>query len=417
MIVPEKLSKYVVETGPYSARWHDCELSLVDIRKLSGLSEEQLSEIDIHGLFKDDKIRTCRYICGRKTPLTVDEVITLITGNFPDVKNKRHNSKTDYKINWDTVYKRRLLEDFDVSNVWNIVPLDKVQQLPNFHKHFPIHLIQRLSEMPDKQYDNIFKRKLLWIPYLNTERFGSDWIKNKEFVHNPAKLNDHKSCIGYNKETKRTLRYKESALGYDFWNHVFWLARLSPEKWRKIEKYNLLMFSTYDMVAYMNLSEETLEKISAKAMARHIYYAFAKNIWNITLNLDVLDDLAVRKYGKVYEDVAHYRKAQQLKEAALRKKLGYGQDSNGVLKEELGVKFIPMEKCIEILQTYGIYWDENMSDDELDKKYKNQAKKYHPDLLTDAPNKDNNEKFQELANAVNTLKKYIKARNARYKRR
>lgn len=46
-----------------------------------------------------------------------------------------------------------------------------------------------------------------------------------------------------------------------------------------------------------------------------------------------------------------------------------------------------------------------------------QAKKYHPDLLTDAPNKDNNEKFQELANAVNTLKKYIKARNARYKRR
>ena len=76
-----------------------------------------------------------------------------------------------------------------------------------------------------------------------------------------------------------------------------------------------------------------------------------------------------------------------------------------------------MEKCIEILQTYGIYWVENMSDDELDKKYKKQAKKYHPDLLTDAPNKDNNEKFQELANAVNTLKKYIKARNARYKRR
>ena len=75
------------------------------------------------------------------------------------------------------------------------------------------------------------------------------------------------------------------------------------------------------------------------------------------------------------------------------------------------------DKCIEILQTYGIYWNENMSDDELDKKYKNQAKKYHPDLLTDAQNKDNNEKFQELANAVNTLKKYIKARNARYKRR
>ena len=155
MIVPEKLSKYVVETGPYSAKWHDCELSLVDIRKLSSLSAEQLLEIDTHGLFKDDKIRTCRYIYGRKTPLTVDEVIALITGNFLNVKNKRHNSKTDYKINWDNVYKRRLLEDFDVSGVYDIVPSDKVEHLPNFHKHFPIHLIQRLSEMPDKQYNNI----------------------------------------------------------------------------------------------------------------------------------------------------------------------------------------------------------------------------------------------------------------------
>ena len=45
MIVPEKLSKYVVETGPYSAKWHDCELSLVDIRKLSGLSEEQFERL------------------------------------------------------------------------------------------------------------------------------------------------------------------------------------------------------------------------------------------------------------------------------------------------------------------------------------------------------------------------------------
>lgn len=416
MIVPEKLSKYVVETGPYSAKWHDCELSLVDIRKLSGLSEEQLSEIDTQGLFKDDKVITCRYIFGRKTPLTVDEIIALVTGNFINVKNKRHNSKTDYKINWDNVYKRRLLEDFEVSD-FSIVPLDKVQQLPVFYKHFPIHLIQRLSEMPDKQYNNIFIRRLLWIPYLNTERFGHDWIKNKEFVHNPKKLNDHKSCVGYNKETKRTLRFKESALGYDFWNHIFWLARLSPEKWRKIEKYNLLMFSTYDMVAYMNLSDETLEKISVKAMARHIHYAFERNVWNMTLNLDVLDDLAVRKYGKVYEDIAHYRKAQQLKEEALRKTLGYGQDSSSVLKEESSVKFIPMEKCIEILKTYGIYWNENMSDAELDKKYKKLARKYHPDLVSIDPNKENNKKFQELANAVNTLKKHIMAQKLQNKSR
>ena len=407
MTIPEELAQYVTSIGLYQAKWHDTELSLLDVRKLAKLSAQQLSTINTQGLFKDDKIRTCRYISGRKTPLTVDEVISLVTGNFSDHKNKRHNSKTDYKINWDVVHKRGLLEDFKVCD-YSLVPLDKVKYLPSFHKHFPVHLIQRLSEMPDEQYNNIFSRRLLWNPYLVSVRFVDNVIKNKEFVHNPEKLNDHKSCIGYDKKTKRTIRFKESALGYDFWNHIFWLARLSPEKWRKIEKYNLFMFSTYDMVAYMNLSDETLKKISLKAMAKHTYYAFEKNIWNMVLRLDVLDDLAVRKYGKIYDDIAYYKNAQKLKEAAAAKSAGWENDSSKIFKDELSAKVISRQKCIEILKTFGIYWTENMSGIDLDKQYKKLAMRYHPDH-TKETDTENNEKFQELAYAVNTLKKYIVA--------
>lgn len=413
--IPEKLAQYVTEIGLYQAKWHDTELSMLDMRKLASLSDQQLSTINTQGLFKDDKIRTCRYIPGRKTPLTVDEIISLVTGNFSDHKNKRHNSKTDYKINWEVVHKRRLLEDFEVCD-YSIVPLDKVKHLPNFHKHFPVHLIQRLSEMSDEQYNNIFSRRLLWNPYLSSERFGDNWIKNKEFVHNPEKLNDHKSCVGYNKKTKRTIRFKESALGYDFWNHIFWLARLSPDKWRKIERYNLSMFSTYDMVTYMNLSDETLQKISLKAMAKHIYYAFEKNIWNMVLKLDTLDDLAVRKYGKIYEDIKHYKNAPKLKEIALAKTLGWENDSSKILKDELSARVISMQKCVEILESFGIYWTENMSDSDLDKQYKKLAMRYHPDRIEETDTEDN-EKFQELASAVNTLKKHITAKQVNKKHR
>ncbi|MBP3544785.1 MAG: hypothetical protein J6J82_00565, partial [Alphaproteobacteria bacterium] len=73
MNIPEGLSKYIVSIEPYKAAWHDMELGFVDIRKLLTLSDEQLEVIEKHGLFKDNKKRTCRYITNRSTPLTVDE--------------------------------------------------------------------------------------------------------------------------------------------------------------------------------------------------------------------------------------------------------------------------------------------------------------------------------------------------------
>ena len=403
MDIPENLCKYITVIGPYQARWHDMLLSFPDIHKLKDLTPQQLEDIEYHGLFKDDKQRTCRYIPGRKTPLTVDEVIMLVTGNFTDHKNKRHNPKTDYKINWTNVEKRKLLEDFTVATL-QPVPNFKVKDLPAFHKHFPIHLIQRLSEMSDIQFNNIFERKLLWNPYLINERFGHDLIKGKEFVHNPLKLNDHKSCFGYDKTTKRTIRYKESALGYDFWNHIFWLARLSPEKWEKIDRYNLLMFSAYDMVCYMNLDNDVLEKATSKAIFRHIHYAFAQNTWNVTLKLNVLDDLSLRKYGKLYEDIAHYKKAPELQALAATMSLGYGVDSADSMKKDLKFRPMSMDECFKILNNFGISWAENMPIESLTAQYRQLAKKYHPDI--------NNsqrylEQFNQLAIAVNTLKKHI----------
>ncbi|MBP5708011.1 MAG: hypothetical protein J6W79_03375, partial [Alphaproteobacteria bacterium] len=383
MIIPEKLSKYVTSTGEYRAAWHDMELGVIEIRKLLALSESQLDDIEKHGLFKDDKKRTCRYITNRPTPLTVDEVIALVTGNFPSNKNKRHNSKTDYKINWDMVEKRGLLQDFPVT-ISSLVPLSRVEQLPDFHKHFPIHLIQRLSEMSDVQYNNIFERKLIWNPYLNTERFGHDWVKNKEFVHNPNKINVHKSCFGYNRETKRTERFMDSALGYDFWNQIFWLARLSPEKWDKIEKYNLLMFSTYDMVCYMNLDDDVLDKVLRKAMFRHIHYAFSRNVWNVTLKLSILDDLALRKYGDLYENIKHYKKAPLLQRQATLMSLGWGLESDDKVKKELSVELMSKSKCLEVISSFGIHWSEGMSELSLTKQYWKVIAKYHPDKVTES---------------------------------
>lgn len=412
MIIPEKLSKYVTSIGSYQAIWQDMELGFVEIRKLLNLSEAQLEEIEQHGLFKNDKKRTCRYITNRPTPLTVDEVISLVTGNFIDHKNKRHNSKTNYKINWDMVDKRGLLQDFPVTDS-SLVPLDKVEQLPRFYKHFPIHLIQRLSEMSETQYNNIFERKLIWNPYLNTERFGHDWVKNKEFVHNPNKINIHKSCFGYNKETKRTERFMESALGYDFWNHVFWLARLSPKKWEKIEKYNLLMFSPYDMVCYMNLDDEVLEKIVKKAMFRHVMYAFSRNVWNVTLRLDILDDLAIRKYGDLYENIKHYKKAKELQKQATQMSLGWGLESDETVKKELGVELLSKSKCLEIISSFGIRWTEDMPELSLTKQYWKISTKYHPDTVKKDKQQEYEQKFKELSTAVNTLKKYLMMRNGK----
>ncbi|GEM_PF-3698513 len=403
MNIPENLCKYVNITGPYQARWHDTHLSFPDIYKLKALTPQQLQDIESHGLFKDDKQRTCRYIPGRKTPLTVDEVIMLVTGNFTDHKNKRHNPKTDYKINWTNVEKRKLLEDFTVATL-QPVPNFKVKDLPAFHKHFPIHLIQRLSEMSDIQFNNIFERRLLWNPYLINERFGHDFIKNKEFVHNPKKLNDHKSCFGYDKTTKRTIRYKESALGYDFWNHIFWLARLSPEKWEKIDRYNLLMFSTYDMVYYMNLDNDILEKVITKAMFRHVHYAFSQNVWNVTLKLNILDDLALRKYGKLYEDIAHYKKASELNALATKMSLGYGIESADCVERDLKFKPISKEECLKILDKFGVSWTEEETIESLTTQYKQLAKKYHPDC---DKYEQYLEQFNQLAIAVNTLKKHI----------
>ncbi len=403
MNIPANLRKYITVVGPYQAQWHDMSLSFPDIHKLKDLAPQQLEDIESHGLFKDDKQRTCRYIPGRKTPLTVDEVIMLVTGNFFGHKNKRHNPKTDYTINWENVEKRKLLEDFTVVSL-HPVPNFKVKDLPNFHKHFPVHLIQRLSEMPDIQFNNIFERKLLWNPYLINERFGHDFIKNKEFVHNPLKLNDHKSCFGYDKTTKRTIRYKESALGYDFWNHIFWLARLSPEKWRKIDKYNLLMFSTYDMVCYMNLADDVLEKVTSKAIFRHIHYAFSQNVWNVTLKLNILDDLSLRKYGKLYEDIAHYKKASELKTLATKMSLGYGVESAGCVEKDLKFSPISQDECLRILNSFGVSWTENMPIESLTAQYRQLVKKYHPDINN---SKQHMEQFNQLAIAINTLKMYI----------
>ena len=412
MNIPERLSKYIVSIEPYKAAWHDMELGFVDIRKLLNLSDDQLEVIEKHGLFKDNKKRTCRYITNRSTPLTVDEVIALVTGNFIEHKNKRHNRNTNYEINWKVVYERRLLEDFSVPAL-PVVSLDKVQHLPPYHKHFPIHLIQRLSEMPSVQYNNIFERKLIWNPYLNTERFGHDWVKNKEFVHNPQKINIHKSCFGYNKETKRTERFMESALGYDFWNQVFWLARLSPEKWRKIERYNLLMFSAYDMSCYMNLDDKTLEKLVRKAMFRHVHYAFSRNVWNVTLRLDILDDLAIRKYGKLFEDIQHYKKAQELKQQAMHISLGWGNNSEEHVKNELAPTMIPKSTCIEILSKYGINWTETISELSLKKQYWKVSAKLHPDKAKPSNATEQEAKFKELTLAVNTLRKYMSMNNAK----
>ncbi|MBN2778558.1 MAG: hypothetical protein JXR36_13000 [Bacteroidales bacterium] len=386
------------------------ELNLRDMRMLSNLTDNQLDEIEIHGLFKDDKVRTCRFIPTRSTPLTISEVVALVTGNFPEHKNKRHNRKTDYKINWDVVEKRKLLHDFSIGAL-SAVPLEKVDQLPKFHKHFPVHLIQRLSEMSDTQYNNIFERKLIWNPYLNTERFGHDWVKNKEFVHNPEKINIHKSCFGYDKKTKRTERFKESALGYDFWNQIFWLARLSPENWRKVEQYNLLMFSASDMATYMNLSDGTLQKVSDKAMFRHVHYAFKKNIWNVTFRIDILDDMAARKYGKIYKDISHYKKAPELITKVNGLTMGWGSNSDDAVKKELGVNFIPKDECFKIIASFGINWTEAMPELSLTKQYRKIAASYHPDLASKDKQDEYKEKFGTLALAVNTLKKYIEIQN------
>lgn len=413
MLIPEKLSKYIASVDEYHAVWHDMELGFIEIRKLLKLSELQLADIELQGLFKDNKKRTCRYIPNRKTPLTVDEVIELVTGNFKDHKNKRHSRKTNYEINWDIVNKRKLLDDFPVATM-DLVHFNKVDQLPIFHKHFPIHLIQRLSEMSDIQYNNMFKRKLLWNPYLNTERFGHDWIKNKEFIHNPEKINIHKSCFGYNKKTKRTERFKDSALGYDFWNQIFWLARLSPQKWEKVEQYNLIMFSAYDMATYINLSHKTLEKISNSMMFRHIHYAFKKNVWNVTLRVDILDDLSLRKYGQIYTDISHYKKANELIIKSKEIKLGWGNNSDEAVKKELGVNFMPKEECFKIIANFGISWKEDMPESSLTKQYWKIIAKYHPDK-TQEKNIDSGEKFKELSIAVNTLRKYIEIESIRKK--
>ena len=131
---------------------------------------------------------------------------------------------------------------------------------------------------------------------------------------------------------------------------------------------------------------------------------FSQNVWNVTLKLNILDDLSLRKYGKLYEDIAHYKKASELKTLATKMSLGYGVESAGCVEKDLKFSPISKDECLRILNSFGVSWTENMPIESLTAQYRQLVKKYHPDINN---SKQHMEQFNQLAIAVNTLKEHM----------
>jgi hypothetical protein len=401
MNIPENLSKYIT-TDEQGAVWHDARLSKYNIGNLRGLSDSDLAEINANGLFKRGP--------DGSEPIAPDKICDLFynagarrKGCFWN-KNGRHNARDDYKIDWQAVRERGLFNDFPTAQMPPVEHGQDIRSLPDFPKRFPFELIQRLSKITKVQYENIFSRDLLYNPYLNTGRWysGSD---NGNFIHNPKLLNERRGY--YSKGTKSRKMDEEVALGYGFWNHLLWLAGLSTQKWRKIHEYNLLAYKTEDMIVYMRLSDDTLKKISEKSFYKTGGYC-NKTIWNSIRCIGGLDDLCVRKYGKVYEDVAHFPKLQILKEKYEKQEeedRRIGALFMAYLFNFTG--FLEKDKSVLTLKNFGVDLPADPSAGEIKNAMQSLARLYHPDKAPAGREKDYTEKFKEISAAVWNLRKCL----------
>ena len=91
--------------------------------------------------------------------------------------------------------------------------------------------------------------------------------------------------------------------------------------------------------------------------------------------------------------------------------LGWGLESDETVKKELAANLMPKSKCLEIISSFGIHWTENMTELALTKQYWKISAKYHPDKVQNTNHEKYEQKFKDLAVAVNTLKKYMMMSN------
>jgi len=398
MDIPENLSKYIT-ADERCAAWHNVLLSKYNIQCLSKLSCSDLAEIDANDLFKQDSDGKC---------VAPDRVYEFVAKFRNWAKKKRRN----YTIDWKTIRRRGLLGDFSPAQL-PFVESASVKVLPNFQTRFPVELVRRLSKIKEIHYENIFSRGLLYDPYLNSHRWRRE-SRNGPFVHNPELLNNRVSCYFHSRSRER-IRFEDTALGYDFWNHLLWLAGLSPKKWRKIEKYNLLSYKTEDMIAYMRLSDDTLKKINEKSFI-YWYISGTKAIWNSVRRIGGLDDVCVRRYGKVYEDVAHFPKARKLKEEYEKREAEEQIMAAYFIAHFFGdTSLLDKNNSIKALKKYGVNLPKNPSAKEIKDALWILARLYHPDKAPAGREKDYTEKFQEISAATTTLRKLISQKSGRKK--